>query len=261
MPAQVISLDVTDGRVLTDATKQGLRLNLGAGGNPKDPGWLNCDLNSAPNIDLTFDLQGKWPFPDHSVAEMYSCHVLEHLADFKTFFLEAYRCLQPNGTLLIRVPYGGHRSAWFDWSHLRPWFAESFAALQPGYGESVGNPQHRDTDFSFGLGSVQLRVSYRLARWLRRWWVKKLFCHINTLFDAEIEELWVFAYALKTQDAIDHYKATHKPNMVPVSYSAWKHHLTDEHLEPFQQSIMVDLMSGLNVTGYLHNIQEWEKKH
>ena len=234
----------------------GWHLNLGAGKSDRQPGLLNCDLYPGDNIDVAFDLTQMWPFPSNSVASIYLSHVLEHLLDPKAFFREAHRCLQPNGSLLIRVPYGGHRAAWWDLEHVRPWFAESFAMLQPGYAESVGNPQHDAWAWPFSV-SVQLRVSYRLARWLRHWYWRWAFCRMPTFFDSEIEELWAQCYALKTEDAVARYQQNHTPNVVGMTYTAWNHHLNDT--PPTKAPRLVDLSQGHGIIGYLWRVTGMEK--
>src|SRR5216117_2060518 len=115
-----------------------LKIHIGCG-NHRIPGYVNCDLHQTGATDRVFDCTGPWPFPDNSASTIYCSHTLEHLADFKGFFKEAYRVLQPDGNLQLRVPYGGHRAAWWDVTHLRPWFAESFCFLQPGYDSAVSN--------------------------------------------------------------------------------------------------------------------------
>jgi SAM-dependent methyltransferase len=236
----------------------GFNLNLGAGKSSKQPGLLNCDLYPGPNIDVVFDLTKPWPFPEHSVATIYLCHVLEHLTDPKAFFREAHRCLRPNGTILIRVPYGAHRAAWWDLEHVRPWFAENFAMLQPGYAVAVGNPQHDSWKYPFGISIVQLRISYRLARWLRRWWWKWLFAKFPHLFDPEIEELWAHLYALKTDDAIQYYRKDHDPIVVGTTYSAYQHHLTDKAPEA-GVCVLTDLIGGITMNGYIGRVFGLEK--
>src|SRR5262245_21620280 len=55
-----------------------VRLNLGCGENAK-PGWINVDLFNRA-ADLALDIREPLPFPDGSVAMVYSEHVFEHLA-------------------------------------------------------------------------------------------------------------------------------------------------------------------------------------
>jgi SAM-dependent methyltransferase len=193
------------------------------------------------------------------VAEVYLCHVLEHLTDARAFFREAYRCVQPNGSLLIRVPYGAHRAAWWDYTHVRPWYGENFAMLQPGYGAAVGNPQHDEYGWAFGIHIVQLRMSYRLVRWCRKWWVRAIMKRFPEFFDPYIEEIWAHLYALKTQDAIDAYRLTHNPVVVGMTYAAWHHHVTDTPPPTDGTMTLVDLLAGEAVNGYLARVRHWER--
>ena len=217
-------------------------------------GWKNCDLYPGPHVDYVFDLQGEWPFPDHSVTELYCSHVLEHLHDPKAFFSEAWRVLIPNGQLLVRVPYGGHHAAWWDLGHVRPWFAESFAILQPGYAKAIGNPQHDIFISEFGVESVKMRVSYRLARWLRHWWVRWLFGRYSAFFDHEIEELWAYLWAIKTPEAREAYEKTHDANIVGAGFSAWKHHLAGTAPPKDGTVEMVDLGKGVVINGFIGRV-------
>ncbi len=202
-----------------------LLLHLGCGGQ-HIAGWVNCDRTPGPAVDQVFDLlEAPWPFADSSVACIYASHVLEHLSDFWTFFREAWRVLQPGHTLHLRLPYGGHRAAWWDHTHVKPWFAESFCFLQPGYDAAIGNPQHQGWAAPFGIASLQLRLGQQPARLLRWFPVRWLLAPWLEHWPTAIEEIWVDVYPLKTPEAADAYEATHAANCVPLAYSAYEHHV------------------------------------
>jgi hypothetical protein len=184
---------------------------------------------------------------------------LEHLTDAMAFFREAYRCLEPGGSMLIRVPYGGHHAAWWDYTHVRPWYAENFAFLQPGYGQTVGNPQHGE-EWAFGIHLVQLRMGYRLVRMVRKWWVRSIMKRFPELFDPYIEEIWAHVYALKGQEAIDQYRLTHNPIVVGTAYAAWQHHIHDTAPPTDGSNELVNLFEGEAYNGYLARILNWETR-
>ncbi len=235
------------------------KLNLGSGHMGTQEGWQNCDLYPGPQVDHVFDLQGAWPFPDHSASELYSSHVVEHLTDPKAFFKEAWRVLLPNGTLLVRVPFGGHRAAWWDLSHVRPWYPEAFAFVRPGYAKACGNPQHDDWQYPFGVQIVKMRVSYKLARWLRHWWVRWLFQRYSGFFEHEIEEIWAYLFALKTPEAVEQYRATHEPHIVGATFSAWRHHLKGCAPPTDGSCVMVDLCGGVTINGFIGRVMGEER--
>ena len=205
-------------------------------------------------MDHVFDLQGRWPFPDNSANELYSSHVLEHLMDPKAFFAEAWRVLLPNSPMLVRLPYGGHHAAWWDLTHVRPWYPETFAFLQPGYAKACGNPQHDDWPYPFGVQVVKMRVSYKLARWLRYWPVRWLFGRQSWLFDNQIEEIWAYLFPLKTPEAVAEYAKTHEAHIVGATFSAWRHHLKG-CAPPSDGSVeMVDLCGGVTINGFIGRV-------
>jgi predicted SAM-dependent methyltransferase len=82
-----------------------LKLNLGCGPNSR-PGWLNIDLFHS-GADLQLDLRKGWPFPDASVAYIYSEHMFEHFEfseEVPHVLTESLRVLQGGGVFDVGVP-------------------------------------------------------------------------------------------------------------------------------------------------------------
>ena len=234
-----------------------LKLNIGSGTAPPQDGWHNCDLTPGPYVNTVFSADSDiWPYPDDSVSEIYLCHVLEHLRHPFFFFKEAFRVLIPNGTILIRVPYGGHHAAWWDLTHVQPYFAETFCFLQPGYERATGNPQHQTPPYAFGVQTIQMRLSMKLAAMMQHWWWRALFARYSWFFDREIEELWVHLFALKTDEAQQYYLKDHPANVVAAEFCAWKHHLNPKSKLPDDghSAIMVSLGSGVAVNGFINRV-------
>lgn len=84
-----------------------VRLHLGASSNSK-AGWTDVDLLLHP-VDLAWNLLRPLPFPDSSVAAVFSEHVLEHLAYEQALALlrECRRVLAAGGVLRVAVPDAG----------------------------------------------------------------------------------------------------------------------------------------------------------
>lgn len=96
------------------------KVQLGAGHSPSDS-HINVDYFQGHGIDIAHDLTKALPFPDNSIEEFYSHHVLEHFnyPQLQSLLDEVYRCLKPGGVLVSRLPD-------FEYSALQ------FLSLPPG---------------------------------------------------------------------------------------------------------------------------------
>lgn len=198
------------------------KLNLGCGMHPIS-GWTNADLYSGEGIDKVFDCEYEWPIPANTLQIVHASHMLEHLENPRKFFKHAWRAMVPNGLLLLRLPYGGHRAAWWDIEHLRPWYAESFAFVQPGYAMSIGNPQHTDWAWPYRIGGVDLRLSTRWTRLMRNWIVRTALLPFVTSIPDAVEELFVGMSALKTPGDVQQCLYERPPNFVPTRLVCYEH--------------------------------------
>lgn len=81
-----------------------VKLELGAGVNREIEGWIYADNNK--NCDLNLDLTEPLPFPDDSVDEIYSSHLLEHFnyKQLMNLLAECRRILKPAGFISAAVP-------------------------------------------------------------------------------------------------------------------------------------------------------------
>jgi SAM-dependent methyltransferase len=186
-----------------------VNLNLGCG-QRRIKDFLGCDLYPGICVDRVFDCQQRWPFEDNSVDCVYSTHLLEHLTRPMDFFKEMWRVMKPDGTVLIRCPYGLHRSAWGDMTHVRPWFPESFSCIQPGYIEYAKNLQYNgESDPAFWIQSTIIVLGStwsKLYRWPLRaflWWGSHNFPGVG-------EELWAFLKKTTREDR------SRQANIVPM---------------------------------------------
>jgi hypothetical protein len=107
----------------------GLRLNLGCGMDRLD-GYVNVDRFGEP--DLRHDLEViPWPWPDDSVGEIILDHVLEHLGQDPTVFLEImkelYRVCHDGATIRVVVPHHRHDFFFNDPTHVRAVTADGMA--------------------------------------------------------------------------------------------------------------------------------------
>jgi predicted SAM-dependent methyltransferase len=80
-------------------------LNIGCG-DRINPAFVNIDYNWIPGVDLCWDVGKPLPYPDSSIAGVFTEHCLEHLslAVAQSFVSEIYRILRPGGVARIIVP-------------------------------------------------------------------------------------------------------------------------------------------------------------
>lgn len=85
-------------------THSNIKLEIGSGPRKGVKGWTTLDLSDGS--DLNWDLTVGLPFPDSTLAEIYTSHTLEHFSRDQIVKLlqECYRCLQNNGSIRVCVP-------------------------------------------------------------------------------------------------------------------------------------------------------------
>jgi len=85
-------------------SRKPIYLEVGAGDKKGANGWLTIDIT--PNCDIFWDLRKGIPFPDNSIAKIYSSHLLEHLTfkEGEIFLQECRRVLSPRGEFSVCVP-------------------------------------------------------------------------------------------------------------------------------------------------------------
>lgn len=189
---------------------------------------------------MVFDLTKPWPLKDNSMGHVRANHVLEHLADPMTFFKEAWRVLVPNGYLLVTVPYGPSSGGFCDVTHLRYWIPGTFCFLQPGYGDSVFNPQHDGWKEFFSIETMLQRVDVRMRRlikWPFRWIGLRI---LGSLWDA-YNEISTGLRALKSKEEVEHFKKNRPGNAVPILRVMHRHEYENRPLEPGKQVELVHL--------------------
>jgi hypothetical protein len=148
-------------------TKQeGLRLNLGSGQHPI-PGYLNVDIAGEP--DLKLDLESlPWPWENDSVSEVVLRHVLEHLGQQTSLFLdiikELYRVCQDNALVQIVVPHPRHDHYLADPTHVRPIDANTMALFSKANNQAWKENRISNSPLGFYLNVdfEIMKVNYNL---------------------------------------------------------------------------------------------------
>ncbi|MBD2627873.1 class I SAM-dependent methyltransferase [Trichormus variabilis] len=109
-----------------------IKIELGAGKEHQLEGWTTIDISG--DSDLILDLRNPLPFPDESVTEIYSSHVLEHFLypyQMAGILNECYRILKKGGIFRVCVP----NSRIYIEAYLNPdkFDAERYCQFKPAY--------------------------------------------------------------------------------------------------------------------------------
>ncbi len=96
-------------------------LDIGAGNSPwksflgKDVNYIGLDthaskdFNMKKNDEIIYYSGGIFPFSENRFNHALCIEVLEHIFDTETFLSEIFRCLAPNGKLILTVPWSARR--------------------------------------------------------------------------------------------------------------------------------------------------------
>ncbi|MGA0609120.1 class I SAM-dependent methyltransferase [Caldimonas sp. KR1-144] len=113
------------------AANGGLRLNLGCGSKPLD-GFLGVDLGEHTTAQVRMDvLEYLRSLPAHSVDEVYSRHMLEHLdaQALRALLAEIDRVLMPGGRMRFVVPHFSNPYFHADPTHRQAFAVHTFSYL------------------------------------------------------------------------------------------------------------------------------------
>ena len=96
-------------------------LDIGAGNSPwkaflpDGVRYVGLDIANASEFnmrrsdEIIYYSGGIFPFPDNTFAHALCVEVMEHVADTATFIGEIHRCLEPDGKIILTVPWSARR--------------------------------------------------------------------------------------------------------------------------------------------------------
>lgn len=96
-------------------------LDIGAGNSPwkaflpDEVKYVGLDIENAREFnmrqsdEIVYYSGDIFPFPDNKFGYALCVEVLEHVSDTENFLNEVYRCLEPNGKIILTVPWSARR--------------------------------------------------------------------------------------------------------------------------------------------------------
>lgn len=102
---------------------------------------------SKPNLHfLVHDANNPFPLEDDSFDVVYSCEVLEHIANYEGCVCEMHRVLKPNGLLVLKTPNVRHDPEWHAKNpyHLKVFNGSELRSLLKRYFVDVDIRGYRD---------------------------------------------------------------------------------------------------------------------
>lgn len=120
---------------LVEANK-GIFLDVGCSDH-KSKDSIGMDIRAVEGVDIVHSLLDiPWPLPDTCCKRILASHILEHLPPDRIFAVmdECWRVMQPQGQLLIAMPYANSARAMQDPSHYRCWNEVCAQYYDPDYG-------------------------------------------------------------------------------------------------------------------------------
>ena len=101
--------------------KSGRKIILELGCGPrKGEGRIGIDRLDFPGVDIVADLDQGFPYlPDHSVDEVHSRSLFEHVENLEGFLREICRVLKPGGRNVCFVPHFSNPYYYSDYTHTK----------------------------------------------------------------------------------------------------------------------------------------------
>ncbi|MFM6269732.1 MAG: class I SAM-dependent methyltransferase, partial [Dolichospermum sp.] len=87
----------------SSASPKMIYVDLGCGTH-KAEGFIGVDIIAGDQVDIIANLNGSFPFPDHSVDFIKAYDIIEHLPNRIHTMNEIWRILKPGGIVDISVP-------------------------------------------------------------------------------------------------------------------------------------------------------------
>ena len=103
--------------------KQGIRLDIGCGGNKQHESFVGMDKRKLPGVDVVHDLEVfPYPLPDDCCLMIIGSHIVEHIKPWLMidFMDELWRIMKVGGQLALAMPYATSFGYYQDPTHCNP---------------------------------------------------------------------------------------------------------------------------------------------
>ena len=160
-----------------------VRLDLGAGRIKRD-GYFSVDKIRTDGVDIVCNLEGKLPFLDDTIDEIFSRHLFEHIQNLIPLFEEVYRVCRSGAKVIINVPYYTSVKAYKDPTHVNFFTERTFEYFEGKNWENFEFP-FRGSYRVVKIDYLYERPFHRLLPFMSFW--RRVLMNTVTSMIAELE--------------------------------------------------------------------------
>jgi len=143
--------------------RQKIMLDIGCGHN-KQRGYTGMDKRKVSGVDIVHDAEIiPYPLESNSCAVIIMIHLIEHIKPWLQIDVinECWRLLEPDGALILAMPYGNGFRYVQDPTHCSPWNEATVEYYLPGfplYEVYAPKPWHLEKRFWTHNGDMEVAL-------------------------------------------------------------------------------------------------------
>lgn len=142
-----------------------MKLNLGCGSDIRK-GYINSDRYKLQGVDVVFDIDEPFPFPDNYFDEIIAYNVLEHSKDIMKVMKEIYRVSKKGCIIKILVPHFTASGSYGDLTHHRTFSYNSFNYFDKDLNKDYQEGKFFGYEYNCNFKIIKKKITFRKAFYL-----------------------------------------------------------------------------------------------